>query len=63
MEVKYARRDTTEADIAALREQAAAQLHRYAADEKVQKTKGHTRLRLLTLIFRGWELVVMEEVL
>ena len=56
VEVKYARRNATDAEIASLKAQAAEQLHRYAADEKVQKTKGNTELRLITLIFRGWEL-------
>ena len=60
VEVKYARRDATPADLAALKEQAASLLHRYAADEKVQKGKGHTTLRLLTLLFRGWELETEE---
>ena len=62
VEVKYARRDATPAELAALKEQAASQLHRYAADEKVQKSKGHTTLRLLILLFRGWELEAEEVV-
>ena len=63
VEVKYARRDATDAEISALKTQAAEQLHRYAADEKVQKSKGNTQLRLLTLVFRGWELESSEVVL
>ena len=62
VEVKYARRDATPAELAALKEQAASQLSRYAADEKVQKSKGHTALRLLILLFRGWELEAEEVV-
>lgn len=62
VEVKYARRDATPAELAALKEQAASQLSRYAADEKVQKSKGHTTLRLLILLFRGWELEAEEVV-
>lgn len=38
------------------------QLRRYTTDEKVQKSKGHTKLRLITLIFRGWELETVEAV-
>ena len=63
VEVKYARRDATDAEISALKAQAAEQLHRYAADEKVQKSKGNTQLRLLILVFRGWELESSEVVL
>lgn len=60
VEVKYARRNATDVEIASLKAQAAEQLHQYAADEKVQKTKGNTELRLITLIFRGWELECFE---
>ena len=60
VEVKYARRDASEADIEALRAEAAQQLRRYAADPKVHATKGDTELRLVTLVFKGWELAVCE---
>ena len=62
VEVKYARRDAIPTELSALKAQAAGQLRRYAADEKVQKSKGHTTLRLLTLLFRGWELEAEEVV-
>lgn len=61
VEVKYTRRDASEADIALLKQDAARQLVRYAADEKVLRTKGNTQLVLITLVFKGWELVVMEK--
>ena len=61
VEVKYARRDASEADIALLKQDAAVQLERYAADEKVLRTKKHTKLELITLVFKGWELVVAEK--
>ena len=61
VEVKYARRDASDADIALLKRDAAEQLRRYAADEKVLRTKGNTRLELITLVFKGWELVVLEK--
>lgn len=61
VEVKYARRDASEADIALLKQDAARQLECYAADEKVLRTKGETQLELITLVFKGWELVVMEK--
>lgn len=60
VEVKYARRDASEADIEALRAEASQQLRRYAADPKVHATKGDTELRLVTLVFKGWELAVCE---
>ena len=61
VEVKYAHRDASDADIALLKRDAAEQLRRYAADEKVLRTKGNTRLELITLVFKGWELVVLEK--
>ena len=61
VEVKYARRDASDADIALLKRDAAEQLKRYAADEKVLRTKGGTKLELITLVFKGWELVVLEK--
>ena len=60
VEVKYARRDATDADIETLRREATGQLQRYAADPLVAQTKGDTRLGLITLVFKGWELVVCE---
>lgn len=60
VEVKYARRDVTDADIEALRREATGQLQRYAVDPLVAQTKGDTRLGLITLVFKGWELVVCE---
>ena len=61
VEVKYAHRDASDADIALLKRDAAEQLKRYATDEKVLRTKGGTRLELITLVFKGWELVVLEK--
>ena len=61
VEVKYARRDASEADIARLKQDATEQLARYASDEKVLRTKGDTRLELITLVFKGWELVELEK--
>lgn len=61
VEVKYARRDASDADILQLKREAAQQLVRYAADEKVLRTKGDTKLELITLVFKGWELIVLEK--
>ncbi|MCI5662724.1 MAG: hypothetical protein MR319_00210 [Mediterranea sp.] len=35
---------------------------RYAADAKVQSTKEDAQLKLLTIVFKGWELVKAVEV-
>ena len=61
VEVKYAKRDASEEDIASLKKEAAEQLVRYAADEKVLRTKGGTKLELITLVFKGWELIIAEK--
>ena len=61
VEVKYACRDASEATITQLKEEAAEQLARYASDENVLRTKGKTELGLITLVFKGWELVVAEK--
>lgn len=61
VEVKYAKRDASDADIALLKREAAEQLNRYAADEKVMQTKGSTKLERITLVFKGWELVIAEK--
>ena len=61
VEVKYAKRDASEVEIAALKKEAAEQLVRYAADEKVLRTKGGTKLELITLVFKGWKLVIAEK--
>lgn len=61
VEVKYAKRDASEEDIASLKKEAAEQLVRYAAAEKVLRTKGGTKLELITLVFKGWELIIAEK--
>ena len=60
VEVKYARRDASASEIESLRTEAAGQLKRYAEDPKVRETKGNTKLRLITLIFKGWDLVACD---
>ena len=60
VEVKYARRDASAPEIESLRTEAAGQLKRYAEDPKVRETKGNTKLRLITLIFKGWDLVACD---
>ncbi|MEG1564161.1 MAG: ATP-binding protein [Bacteroides sp.] len=62
VEVKYATRSDSEEKIATLKAEAIDQLHHYAADPKVRDSKGKTELRLIVLVFKGWELVVMEKI-
>lgn len=61
VEVKYAKRDASQEKITALKQEAVDQLVRYAGDENVLHTKGNTKLELITLVFKGWELVVAEK--
>lgn len=61
IEVKYLRREATNTELSKVKQEASEQLLRYAADTQVQRTKGDTRLCLITLIFKGWELVEMSE--
>lgn len=63
MEVKYAKADATAVDIDKLKTEAREQLLQYATDPLVGETIGKARLRLLTIVFRTWELVDMEEVI
>lgn len=63
LEVKYLKRDEPESRIASLKADARAQLLKYASDKYVTSTIGNAKLRLITVVFRGWELVEMEEVL
>ncbi|NDV65706.1 hypothetical protein D0T60_10685 [Bacteroides sp. 224] len=62
LEVKYLKRTDPDARIASLKEEARAQLLKYASDDIVTSTIGGAKLRLITVVFRGWELVEMEEV-
>ena len=61
MEVKYLKRDEPESRITALKEEARKQLLKYASDEIVMQTIGGAQLKLITIVFRGWEIVGMEE--
>ncbi len=57
VEIKYAKRDAPDTVLDQLQEEAAVQLAQYAQCEKVQSTIGHTELRKLAVIYRGWEMV------
>ncbi len=61
IELKYLAPTATDAEVAAARTKAAEQLTRYAEAEVVARTKGHTTLHRLILLWRGIELAVAEE--
>lgn len=56
VEVKYCPRDSKDVVLDELLAEAAGQLNKYAACEKIQQTKGSTELRKLAVVFRGWDL-------
>lgn len=49
-------------EIADLKQEATEQLVCHAQDEKVLRTKGNTKLELITLVFKGWELVALDKI-
>lgn len=57
IEVKYCHRDSKDAEVEQLLEDAKVQLARYAACPKVQAGKGTTKIVAIALVFRGWDLV------
>lgn len=61
LEVKYMKRNEPDSRIAALKEEVRTQLLRYANDKPVAETLGNAQLRLITVVFRGWEIADMEE--
>ena len=61
IEVKYAKRDASEAEIEKLLTDAKAQLKQYAASEWIAHDKGSTELKSIALVFQGWKLVRVEE--
>ncbi|NDV60116.1 AAA family ATPase, partial [Bacteroides sp. 519] len=61
LEVKYMKRDEPESRLETLKADAQEQLLRYASDQIVTSTIGGAKLRLITVVFRGWEIVEMVE--
>jgi hypothetical protein len=61
LELKYLPGRATDADVARAREQAIAQLTRYAEAVAVERTYKPTTLHRLVLLWRGMELAVAEE--
>ncbi|WP_294558192.1 ATP-binding protein [uncultured Bacteroides sp.] len=62
IEVKYAKRDTSDTEIEKLLADAKTQLKQYAASEWIAHDKGTTELKNIALVFQGWKLVRVEEV-
>ena len=61
LELKYIAPGATDHELAQAREQATAQLLRYAQGEVIHRTVGHTTLHRLILVWRGIDLAVAEE--
>ena len=57
IEVKYAKRDSSESELDTLQQEAIAQLTQYAQSSKVQESLGTTELLKVAVIYKGWELV------
>lgn len=63
LEVKYTKHNASESEVEALKKEAREQLLKYAADPLVEQTRGNAELKLITVVFKAWELGAMEEVL
>ena len=63
LELKYLPSSSTDAEVETARQNAIAQLTRYAQGINIAGTKGHTQLHRLILVWRGMELAVAEEFL
>ena len=61
LELKYLPSSATDTEVEAARQNAIAQLTRYAKGINIDGTKGHTQLHRLVLLWRGMELAVSEE--
>lgn len=61
IELKFLKRDDTTTRVESLLQDAEKQLRRYASDEKVKSSTGHTRLRLLAAVYRGWQPEALQE--
>ena len=62
MELKYATRTATNAELEAQAEEGRQQLLRYSKDKVVQKLATGTTLHLLLIQFQGWDMVKCEEI-
>ena len=62
LEVKYAKAGASEKEIRTLADEAREQLLRYCEDELVAGAKAKGGLKLITIVWRSWELVLLEEI-
>ena len=62
LELKYATRTATNAELEAQAEEGRQQLLRYSKDKVVQKLATGTTLHLLLIQFQGWDMVKCEEI-
>lgn len=62
LEVKYCKAGATDAEVHALAHEACEQLLKYAHDELVAEARGKGKLKLITVVWRSWELALLEEV-
>lgn len=62
LEVKYAKAGASEKEVRALADEAAEQLLRYSQDELVAEARTKGGLKLVTIVWRSWELALTEEV-
>lgn len=62
IELKYLRRsETTDALLQQQLADARTQLRQYAADDRIWRGQTNTPLKLIALVFSGWELKLAEE--
>ena len=62
LEVKYAKAGASEKEIRVLADEARGQLLRYSEDELVAEARAKGGLKLITIVWRSWELALLEEV-
>lgn len=62
LEVKYAKAGASEKEVRALADESREQLLRYSQDELVSDARNRGELKLITIVWRSWELVLVEEV-
>ncbi|MEG1660633.1 MAG: PD-(D/E)XK nuclease domain-containing protein, partial [Bacteroides sp.] len=61
LEVKYGKAGATDAEVRTLAQEARTQLLKYANDESVKEAREKGKLKLITVVWRSWELVLLEE--
>ena len=61
IELKYLKAGATDADAVRAEREAGEQLRRYAADKGLRRLSGGTALHLITIVFRGPEMIVCTE--